>query len=256
MFKGITKSGLVWLSLAIAFLMPFCYSCGGKAYPPTIEDPESTPTMVSRNLTSVESQNGVRKYRFETPLVEEYGEASEPFREFREGIKLESFAEDSVTVELDIIADYAHHNMEQGLWRAEGNVVARNLTEDRTLYTEQLFWDEKRKIIYSNVFTRVFDKEDVHVGTNFEADQDFTWFTLSTPRGVKTVDSIDNSSRGQRDSITVDENGDTVRVPIQGDVKKDTLNGTDSEGKELVRFKAKEVILDEKDEKESEPKED
>ena len=43
-------------------------------------------TQQSENLRLVYSQNGNLSYRFETPLLERYELAREPYMEFRKGV--------------------------------------------------------------------------------------------------------------------------------------------------------------------------
>lgn len=125
----------------------FLSSCGGKEPEPTVEDPETTPTQVSHNHRIINSVDGHRQYRMETPLLERYELAEEPFMEFRRGIKVETF-DSALRVESDLVADYARLNEVTDLWEARGNVVAHNYKGEkggRTLYTERLYWDQKRR---------------------------------------------------------------------------------------------------------------
>ena len=47
-------------------------------------------TQQSENLRLVYSQNGNLSYRFETPLLERYELAREPYMEFRKGVEVGS----------------------------------------------------------------------------------------------------------------------------------------------------------------------
>ncbi|MBO5685105.1 MAG: cell division protein, partial [Alistipes sp.] len=53
-------------------------------------------TEYSENLSIVMSQNGRRSYFFETPLLVVYTLAAEPYREFREGVKITTYQDDSL----------------------------------------------------------------------------------------------------------------------------------------------------------------
>lgn len=175
------------IALIVAMLVLSC----DKAVPPAaISDPETTPTQISYNHLIMESQDGVRKYRFETPLLEKYDEAKEPFIEFRQGIKIQTFsATDSLSIESDLVADYAHFNEAKQLWEGRGNVIARNLKEDKILYTEQLFWDQAQKKIYTDKPARVIDRGNTHRGIGFEADEKFEVWQFNRARGQIEVDN-------------------------------------------------------------------
>ena len=53
-------------------------------------------TEYSENLSIVMSRNGQRSYYFETPLLEGYTLGQEPYREFRKGIKITTYQDDSL----------------------------------------------------------------------------------------------------------------------------------------------------------------
>lgn len=169
----------------------FFTRCGNDEPKPTVDDPETTPTQVSYNHRRINSVNGDRQYRMETPLLERYELAKEPFMEFREGIKVETF-DSALQVESDIVADYARFNETQKFWEARGNVIAHNYEAGkvvRTLLTERLFWDQTARKIYSDTIARVIDGGSVHVGRNFEADESFERWSFRNTVGQIEVDA-------------------------------------------------------------------
>ena len=76
----------------------------------------------------------------------------------------------------------------QQLWEAKGNVVATN-AQGQKLETEQLFWNQKSKRIYSNVDSKVTQKDGVILGEGFESDEQFQDFIFRRPKGKVAVDS-------------------------------------------------------------------
>ena len=191
----------------------FLSSCGGKEPEPTVEDPETTPTQVSHNHRIINSVDGHRQYRMETPLLERYELAEEPFMEFRRGIKVETF-DSALRVESDLVADYARLNEVTDLWEARGNVVAHNYKGEkggRTLYTERLYWDQKKKKIYSDTTARVVDGNSVHVGSNFEADESFETWSFHNTSG-----KIEGDASAMRDTAAGPQTpaaADTAALP-------------------------------------------
>lgn len=187
-------------------------ACGDKEPEPTVKDPNTTPTQISYNHRSINSIDGKRQYRMETPLLERYELAEEPFTEFRKGIKIETY-DTSLRVQSDLVADYARLNEVTELWEARGNVVAHNYTGEkggRTLFTERLYWDQKAKKIYSDTTARVIDGGSVHVGRNFEADENFETWTFHNTSGRIEVDaatlrdSTANGPTATADSLPAD----------------------------------------------------
>ena len=69
---------------------------------------EALMTEYSENLSITQSENGRKSYHFETPLMEGYAMAHDPYREFRKGIKITMFEDDSLSsVSATLTANYA-----------------------------------------------------------------------------------------------------------------------------------------------------
>ena len=113
------------------------YSCKEKE---AEAEAASTETMMSEyceNLSLIMSRNGRRSYHFVTPLLEGYGLAREPYREFRKGVKITTYQDDSLTsVDVVLTANYAINYEKRELWEAKGNVVVEK-SDGKTLYTQQ-----------------------------------------------------------------------------------------------------------------------
>lgn len=129
-------------------------------------------TEYSENLSIVMSRNGQRSYYFETPLLEGYTMGAEPYREFRKGIKITTYQDDSLArVDMVLTANYAIYYEQRELWETRGDVVGTK-SDGKRLYTQQLFWNARTKKIYSNVDTKLVQGNNVSVGESFEADED------------------------------------------------------------------------------------
>ena len=174
------------------------FSCGkkGSTLPSNLD---SLKTQVSENLVVLSSENGVLASRFETPLMERYELAAEPFMEFRKGIKIESYNDSTREKESDLIADYAKYLETQELWEARGNVVATG-KDGKILKTEQLFWDQKQDKVYSNVHSLVIDGEEYTEASYFETNSAFDDYLIRKARGQFSVDT----SRNGTDSLSQD----------------------------------------------------
>ena len=144
-------------------------------------DPETLMTESSENRTVIMSENGCVSYEFTTPLVEGYGMATNPYREFRRGVDIKTFTSDTLPLtDATLRANYAIYYENQKLWEAKGNVVIYKFNRkegDTTVvsrtevYTQQLFWNAKTKQIYSNVDTKVLQSDGWHFGVGFDADE-------------------------------------------------------------------------------------
>ena len=166
-------------------------SCGGRRASVAPPNADSLITMQSTDLTVVYSANGLTSYRFETPLLERYEMAAEPYMEFRQGIHMTTYNDSTEVVESTLVADYAKYLERQQLWEARGRVVAVN-AEGRKLETEQLFWNEKTDRIYSVVPARMTEGEDVTTVEDFETNSAFDDYRFRSPLGQMAVDTEPN----------------------------------------------------------------
>jgi LPS export ABC transporter protein LptC len=106
--------------------------------------------------------------------------------EFPEGIEIQFFEKDG-TPSTKIRADKAFFDKKDNLYRGQGNVQVDNEIEDQHLQAEELFWDPNKKIIYTETFVTVRDKQTLFNGTGMVADESFTNYTLKNVRDSRTV---------------------------------------------------------------------
>ncbi len=149
------------------------YSCDEQTKQSDAAAEAALMTEYSENLSIVMSQNGQRSYFFETPLVEGYTLGNEPYREFRRGIKITTYQDDSLSrVDAVLTANYAIYYEKRELWEAKGDVEVHKF-DGTEVYTQQLFWNARTKKIYSNVDTKLVKGNNEFVGERFESDEDF-----------------------------------------------------------------------------------
>ena len=184
--------------LGSAILLFSCQASAPQTDEPTeSQNAENMMTEYSENLSIVMSENGLKSYHFETPLMEGYTLARDPYREFRKGIKITMFEEDSTSNDAaTLTANYAIFYETRKLWEAKGDVVVIQ-TNGRRLYTQQLFWNQSTHRIYSNVDSRIVDGDEMTDCEGFESDEEMvqwkyrklkgvTYFTMSEDGGTKS----------------------------------------------------------------------
>ncbi len=173
---------ITWSAICIS-------SCSSKVESNIIiEDSSKIPTIQSRNLTVFNYNNGKMKYKFQTPLLERYDFTENPYMEFKEGIHIETFNDSTKIKEADLVADYVIYLENKKLWEAKGNVIVQD-QEGKTLYTEQLFWDEAADSIYSNVDTKLVDGDETTLGDGFWSDGKFSQVIIKNSRGGMLLDT-------------------------------------------------------------------
>ena len=179
-------------------------------------------TEKSSNLTIVVSENGRKSYRFTTPLLEGYTLGRDPYREFRKGIKITTFQDDSLTtVNATLESNYAIYYENRKLWEAKGNV--RIVKHDGTkVFTQQLFWNSTTKRIYSNVDTKIVTADDTHYTEGFESDEDLVELNFRHWKG-KVMMKEEMMQQGG-DSTVVDKKSEEPQVEQKAsqNIKRDT----------------------------------
>jgi len=148
----------------------------------------SLPDQSGKNVEFQLTDSGKLKMIFRAPLAERYlHREEEPFKEFPEGIEVLFYNEEE-QLESRITAGYAKQWEEQMLWKATDSVVAQNMLTGERLDTEELFWDEENKMIYSDVFTKITNEDGIFYGEKgFEADQDLENYKLIGSSGTVKV---------------------------------------------------------------------
>lgn len=158
-------------------------SCGGNA---AASEGDNIPTMRGDTVTMYETEEGRLASRYYTPLLEKYGNAPEPYDEYKYGVDIIQY--DTLgNVKSTFRSNYAIHFINLGLWEAKGDVVVTNEGGDR-LETQQLFWNEKTKRIYSNVDTHFYRADRLIRGESFESNEDLSDYEVRNARGRITVD--------------------------------------------------------------------
>lgn len=186
----------VMVALSVMGSAILLFSCERDEAEDAAASEETMRTEYSENLSIVESQNGRRSYHFVTPLVEGYSLAREPYREFRKGVKITTYKDDSLsTVDVVLTANYAIYYENRKLWEAKGNVVVVK-SDGKNLYTQQLFWNQQTKKIYSNVDSKIVqnDGRDVFIGEGFESDEEFKDWRFRRMKGRMEVEVKPNES--------------------------------------------------------------
>ncbi len=196
-----------YLAVALSFVGSaiLLFSC--EAPQPVEESAsyENLMTEYSENLSITQSENGRKKYHFQTPLMEGYAMARDPYREFRKGIKITMFEDDEASTEsATLTANYAIFYEDRKLWEVKGDVVAVN-KDGRRLYTSQLFWNQTTHRIYSNVDSKIVSADEVYHCEGFESDEKMKDWTYRKLKGVTYINDTEFSETSSSDEPKVEK---------------------------------------------------
>ena len=185
-FKSIINNGMAIALWAIVLL--FCFSSCSKSkkqFTGAVTSRDSTSVLTTRGITSLVSENGVIKYRIKAEEWMVFDRMDPPYHSFEKGILLEVF-DSLMEVGSLIKADTAFFFTDSELWRLTGNVHAENV--DGELFdTQLLFWDQKKRKVYSDSIIKIQQENQIITGRGFESNQEFTKYTIRKTEGVIPV---------------------------------------------------------------------
>lgn len=102
--------------------------------------------------------------------------------EFPEGIYIENYKVDG-TVAFTLKANTGYYDAKEKVYKAEGNVILRNLLEEQQVNSEELYWrpGPGDDAIYTDKFVIVKTKSEVIYGEGLRASQNFEKFKILKP---------------------------------------------------------------------------
>ena len=161
------------------------------SYVANASDGETTPTMTTVNVETYISDSGYTRYHLSTPVWLMFEDAAEPFWRFPDGLDLEQY-DLAMHPQATMVSDSATYFSRKRLWRLDGNVVMVNTMRDSFL-THQLFWDQTRRLVYSDSFIHIVSSDRIIEGYGFESNENMTAYTIKNPTGIIPVERRDDS---------------------------------------------------------------
>lgn len=195
-------------ALALWLAAVLVSGCGTeeKRYVPNAGDGETTPTMATTDVSTLVSDSGYTRYHIETPLWQMFEDAENPFWRFPDGLAMEQYDLELNPV-ASVVCNSAIYFSRARLWRLDGNVVMVNTDADSFL-TQQLFWDQNQRKIYSDSFIHIVRSDRIIEGYGFESEQNMRSYLVKRPTAILPVDR----ETLRRDSTLRDTSrSDTVR---------------------------------------------
>jgi len=150
---------------------------------------DTLPGISARNIDFTFSDSAVVQVRLTGPVMHAH-EGDDPHMVFPEGFMVE-FYDSLLNVTTTITANYGVHYRKKRIMEAYKNVVVTNYETGERLDTEELIWDEKKEIIYSNKFVKITSEDGVLYGDTLIAKQDFSQRRILHPSGEIEVKDDD-----------------------------------------------------------------
>jgi LPS export ABC transporter protein LptC len=154
---------------------------------------EEAKLIISRANVNIEkgkdvqinySDNGVVRIQASGPTATRFN-TEKPYLEFPDGIKI-LFYNSAREVESTLTAKHATAVENSHSMTARDSVVVVN-NKGEVLNTDELIWDEEKKIIYSNSFVKISTKDEILYGNGMIANENFTDYTIKHITGTIKV---------------------------------------------------------------------
>ncbi|MCW5923445.1 MAG: LPS export ABC transporter periplasmic protein LptC [Saprospiraceae bacterium] len=180
---------IVYWSLAVVY-WSFLIACNDlKVEKRQVFTQDDVAIEVGRDVEILYSDSAIVRVRVTGPLLHNYSDRENPRQEFPEGVKID-FLEPDLSVRSVLTAKTAVRNQEKGQIIARDSVVLVS-SEGEKLETEELIWDEKTAKIYTEKFVKVTKPGEVIYGYGLEAEQDFSYWKITVPKGRIKVEQLD-----------------------------------------------------------------
>ena len=183
---------LIFINITAAFfaavmfiLFPGC-SSGNKSLTDSVSKRDTLPSMKSLGVTTLISDSGITRYKIVAEEWTIFDKKKPPYWAFEKGVYLEKF-DTLFHIDASIKADTAYYFEKKKLWELKGNVLIRSQRGDK-FETEQLFWDEKMQMVYSEKYIKIEQEDKTITGYGFESNQDLTEYVIKNTTGIFTVE--------------------------------------------------------------------
>lgn len=169
-------------SIVMIFFIAMLFACNNdlKTYNQQISA-DSIPDITARDLVIINSDSGVIRAKMECPLMYRF-EGDKAYVEFPEGLSIIFYGKDE-QIETTLRADYGIRYEKERKLVASGNVVVVNINKNEELHTQELIWDQRKKMIYSDVKIKIISANDVMYGDGLTSDEQFNEYVILYPHG-------------------------------------------------------------------------
>ena len=162
----ILKNGVIALAMTLFFSCTNNFQEVNK-----IGISENEPQGVGVDINVIRTDSGRVAANLISPKLLDYENRKFGYSEFPEGVTLHIF--NDLKQRTTIVSDYAIIYSETDVIDLQGNVVV-STHEGDSLYAEQLFFDQKKEWLFTNLPVRYKSKDYLTKGKGFDSDRDFT----------------------------------------------------------------------------------
>jgi LPS export ABC transporter protein LptC len=162
----------------------FIYSCSNNYQEVQDLAKKKMPVDKATQVESYLSQDGIVKAKLTAPLMTTTI-SDTPKTEFPNSLHVD-FYDSTQKVQSKLFAKYGLYYNNKRLVFLRDSVIIFNVTGD-TMRCEQLWWDQDRELIYTDVPVHIRKPDESIDGTGLTADQNFNHWTINNAKGPISV---------------------------------------------------------------------
>ena len=150
-----------------------------------IKQEENMSVEEAQDVTIRYTDSAILKATIQAPLLIRYPEKKEPYTEMPKGL-FATFYDELGQEDSRLSAAYGISYETRKLIKLTDSVRVVN-KKGEELKSEELYWDQKAKKIYTNTFVRIVRNGETLRGDGFESNETFTKYRILRPAGPVTV---------------------------------------------------------------------
>ena len=163
--------------------MASIFACSGEQQKLADMEEYTGPVFESTDVEIFMSDNSKLKLvlRGKRQLQQQNGDL-----EFPDGFRITFFDENGDTT-TEITALEGYKKADQNVYQAVGDVLVKDIVNNKTLSSEEMFWDPLNEIIYTDKFVTIETKEQLILAEGMKARQDFSTYELLNVRDSQII---------------------------------------------------------------------
>lgn len=136
-------------------------------------DNDTISGLMAYDVVIERSDSGMLVARLMAPVMRSIDDPDSAMLEFPKGFIAYMYEGDTIPSSM-ISGDYGVNYEKKELVIARHNVVVKNIKTDETLETETLFWNQRKKKIYTSSLVKISSLDKIIFGDSLTANESFS----------------------------------------------------------------------------------
>ncbi|WP_084708758.1 LPS export ABC transporter periplasmic protein LptC [Hymenobacter norwichensis] len=177
-----TRTTLLWL---LAGTLAFgCKKSGPEAVKPV---QYKGPLLETTNVLTLYSDSAKLQVRYTAPLEQQFENGDQLYSK---GVKVQFYDKSGQQVVNTLTGKFARYDKVKNLYTMRGDVRVRNQEKQQRMYTEELFYDKQRSVVYTDsaMFAQLVTPTDSLTGYGLNYNMTTGHYKFRKPTGVFIVE--------------------------------------------------------------------